>query len=564
MIHHGPVDLRQSVSDEQMSTAHGLAIWKLEVPAVGVRPGVGAERNAAGGADPAEEGVRRPGFLVDHLGLAFLHASGLHAGRDAFESPDQRISYGELEGLITTLRARLLGDADFHPGDRVVLWLPNGVEYIVAFYAVLLAGGVVVPTPPDQEAGRFREILRLCGARRILTTEQVLRKRPAPAGAQVSSLLLSPEPLRDGAVLDFEILAGGDAPAAIFFTSGTSGVPKGVTLSHRNLLANTDSIQRYLAISHTERPLCLLPFYHAFGNSILQSHLLAGATLVLDGSLSFPESVVGAIAERRATSLSGVPNVFQTLLSRSSLGQADLPSLRTVTVAGGRLDPDLTSVLAFRVAPARLFVMYGQTEATARLSFLDPDELERRFGSIGKGIPGVELQVVNEQGRPIQPGELGEVRARGANIMQGYWNDPDGTAEVVRDGWLHTGDLATIDDDGFIYPRGRRSGFVKIAGFRVHPAEIESFIRREADVLAAVVVAYPDASGETRLGLFVQPWDDQDELSVDHLRRLCAASLPRYQVPAYVEILPEFPVTNSQKIDHRALADRAARLSARA
>src|SRR5690606_3522926 len=262
-----------------------------------------------------------------------------------------------------------------------------------------------------------------------------------------------------------------------------------------------------------------------------------GATLVLDGALSFPESVVDAIIDRRATSLSGVPNVFQTLLSRSSLGQVELPSLRTVTVAGGRLDPDLTSVLAFRVAPARLFVMYGQTEATARLSYLAPDELERRFGSIGKGIPGVELQVVDERGQPIEPGQLGEIRARGANIMQGYWNDPDGTAEVLREGWLHTGDLATIDEDGFIYPRGRRSGFVKMGGFRVQPAEIESFIRREADVLAAVVVPFESHGGETRLGLFVQPWDDQNEMTADALRRLCAASLPRHQVPMYVEIL---------------------------
>ena len=491
---------------------------------------------------------------ADHLGAAFLAAAEAAADRVAVATPDRDISYNELRSLSLSLRDRLRADSGFHVGDRVLMWMPNGVEYIAAFYGVLLAGGIVVPTPPDLEAGRLRQVLAASGARRILTIDRVLRRRPSPSAEVPRPILL--EPVRAPDRWDWNSLPAGDEPAAIFFTSGSTGEPKGVTLSHRNLLANAASIAEYLEIRSDERALAALPFYHAFGNSILQTHLLRGASLVLDGSLTFPETILEAIERHRATSLSGVPDFFRTLLSRTSFGERELPSLRTLAVAGGRLDPDQASVLAFRAAPARLFVMYGQTEASARLSYLHPDDQEERFGSIGRGIPGVRLEVVDEQGEPVRVGEIGEIRARGENIMRGYWRDPAGTATVLRDGWLHTGDLATVDEDGFIYPKGRRAGFVKIAGYRVHPAEIEGFIRREANLLEAVVVPYQSEAG-TRLALFAQAWDLDGAPTSEELRLLCARALPRYQIPEYIEILQRYPLTNSYKPDHQALRRRA-------
>jgi acyl-CoA synthetase (AMP-forming)/AMP-acid ligase II len=322
-------------------------------------------------------------------------------------------------------------------------------------------------------------------------------------------------------------------------------------------LANAASIVEYLGITSEERALGLLPFYHAFGNSVLQTHLLSGAAIVLAGSSMFPESILDAVETHNVTSLSGVPDMFQTLLSRTSLGQRELPSLKYLAVAGGRLDPDHAQTLAFRVAPAKLIIMYGQTEATARLSYLPADQFETRYGSIGKGIPGVELQVVREDGAPVSPGETGEIRARGPNVMLGYWNDSAATAQTIRGGWLHTGDLATVDEDGFIYPQGRKSGLVKIAGFRVHPAEIEDFIRREADVLEAVVVPFEVKSIGTRFALFARLWEGEDRVTVESLRRLCTSRLPRHKVPEYIEVRDSLPLNDSHKVDRRALRRRA-------
>lgn len=506
------------------------------------------------------------GFGERNLGRAFEAVAEVQPGRAALVTASASYRYGDLLHAARAIEDRLRGDARFRAGDRVALLLPNGPEYVAAFYGTLLAGGIVVPIPPDVESDRLRRLVEISEARLLLTTEAVLKKRPSEGFGERETLTVSPDPAAGrltgrnrmaSAGRVNESLAEGGEPAAIFFTSGSTGEPKGVTLSHTNLIANAASIREYLGITADERPLGLLPFYHAFGNSVLQSHLLSGATIVLAGSLLFPETILDAIREYGVTSVSGVPDVFRTLMSRTSLGEVELPSLRYLAVAGGRLDPDHALVLARRVAPAKLFVMYGQTEATARLSYLPPDLLEERFGSIGQGIPGVELQVLDEAGRQVAPGETGEIRARGPSIMLGYWRDQRGTAEAIRNGWLYTGDLATVDTDGFVYPQGRRSGIVKIAGYRVHPSELEDFVLRELSVLQAVAVDYEAPGIGTRLALFVQPWGTDRRVEVEEVRGLCARSLPRHKVPEHVEVLDRFPLNDAYKIDRLALRRRA-------
>ena len=192
-------------------------------------------------------------------------------------------------------------------------------------------------------------------------------------------------------------------------------------LSHRNLIENALSIQQYLSIDERDRPLCVLPFYHAFGNSVLQSHLLAGANLILDGKTLFPETLMTAMVRHQATSLSAVPDLVRLLLERTSLGKTPLPSLRYMTVAGGALQRELALMMAERIAPASFFTMYGQTEATARLAYVPPEKLtELPAGCIGRAVPGVELEVVDDNGIVLPPGEIGELRARGPNVMLGY------------------------------------------------------------------------------------------------------------------------------------------------
>jgi acyl-CoA synthetase (AMP-forming)/AMP-acid ligase II len=286
--------------------------------------------------------------------------------------------------------------------------------------------------------------------------------------------------------------------------------------------------------------------------------LLVGATLVQAGSVFFPNSIVEAIDRHRATSFSGVPEMYRMLLARSDLGQRPLPSLRYMAVAGGPLPHGPAGEIARRIAPGRLFVMYGQTEATARISYLEPGDLEQRLGSVGRGIPGVEVQVVGPQDQPVRPGDAGEVRARGANVMLGYWGDHEGTGRVLRHGWLYTGDLGTMDQDGYLYLQGRASELVKVSGHRVHPGEVEGVVARRLPVQNVAVVACDTQSMGTRLAMFVQPASQNGHLTPDEVLRFCRAELPRYEVPVFVEVLAKFPLTNTMKVDRRALERLAA------
>ena len=341
--------------------------------------------------------------------------------------------------------------------------------------------------------------------------------------------------------------------AMLLFTSGSSGMPKGVMFSHRNLLANADSILRALPISADDRTLAVLPFCHAFGNSILQTHILSGATLILDKALTFPAAIVEALREFAATSFSAVPEVYGMLLRYGRLGEYPLPALRYMTVAGGELNYTAAADIAARIAPASFFVMYGRSEATARLAALPAQQFHQRRGSIGRPISGVELAVMDETMRELPPGDIGMLCARGDNVMLGYWQDPDATADVLSgDGWLQTGDLAHRDDDGFYYLHGRANLLVKIQGHRVHPAEIESVV--EANFPETSAVAIPmDRGEEKRFILFLAP-RDRRPIDVAKIRSSCQRELPAYKVPVHYEVIDRFPLTSGYKVDRAALA----------
>jgi acyl-CoA synthetase (AMP-forming)/AMP-acid ligase II len=299
----------------------------------------------------------------------------------------------------------------------------------------------------------------------------------------------------------------------------------------------------------------LVPFCHAFGNSILQTHILAGATMIVGLSLTFPDSIVQALGKFGATSFSAIPETFGGLLQYGRLGERPLPNLRYMSVAGGGIRPDLAENIAAQIAPATFHVMYGQSEATARLASLPPDQLVARRGSIGKPVAGVELAVRDESGRDLPPGEGGMLYARGKNIMLGYWNDEAATAKVLaRDGWLHTGDMAHRDEAGYFYLDGRANLLVKIQGHRVHPAEVEGVV--EAHFPNTRAVALPMARGaETRFALFVAPQNGQP-VDVAHIRAVCIRELAAYKVPLHVEIIDTLPLNSAHKIDRAALSLR--------
>jgi acyl-CoA synthetase (AMP-forming)/AMP-acid ligase II len=326
-------------------------------------------------------------------------------------------------------------------------------------------------------------------------------------------------------------------------------------LSDRNVLANTQSIRRYLKIGSDERALALLPFYHAFGHSILQTHLLSGATLVVDGNMAFPNSVLDALDRHRATSFSAVPEGYYSLLTLSDLRDRALPHLRYMSVAGGALKPEAVVQMVQCIAPADFYVMYGQTEASARLAFLPPHLARVHPDAIGVAIPGVELRVFNAAGQEAAEGETGELCARGANVMLGYWNDPEATARVMRDGWLRTGDLAARDAHGLIYVKARQNDLVKVQGFRLHPKEIEDVVARHFPEVRIVVVPYQQHD-ITRLALFaITPRVDAE--LVGKIRSTCQRMLPRHKVPSQFEVLAQAPLNASMKLDRAGLVRRA-------
>jgi len=331
--------------------------------------------------------------------------------------------------------------------------------------------------------------------------------------------------------------------ATIIYTSGTTGQPKGVTLSHGNLSSNVCSIQQYLQLTTRDRIVNVLPFYYSYGNSVLHTHLAVGASLVLENNLLYPHNVLTTMASERATGFSGVPSTFAILLSRARIENYDLSSLRYLTQAGGAMAPAMIERLRKAVPHAKLFVMYGQTEATARLAWLPPEMLDAKPGSIGIAIPGVKLELRDKQGQPVATGETGEIWASGENIMQGYWQDPELTRKVLVDGWLKTGDLAHCDEDGYFYIDGRSADMIKTGANRISPKEIEEVILELDGVEEAVVVGVPDELLGQVIKAVVVPKPGA-QIEIKQIRAHCWKHLAMYKVPKFIDFVAELPIIN--------------------
>jgi long-chain acyl-CoA synthetase len=510
-------------------------------------PAIEAQGGTTG---PASVDYRAPGLTTaGNLGTAFFDVARSRGNYPAIATKTNAFSYNWIVRAAGCVRDYLRARPSYATGARVALQLSNSPEYLAAFYGTLLADCVVVPLPVSLEEHRRRQILESCQPDLLITRVSDLNSQETQSTAE--TLSLSKE--EDEEISYSPPRRQAQDLAMLLFTSGSMGMPKGVMLSHQNLLANADSILRELPIRATDRALAVLPFCHAFGNSILQTHALSGATLIIDRALTFPSSMVEALRELGATSFSAVPEVYGMLLKYGRLGEQPLPGLRYMTVAGGALRYDLAAQIESRIRPASFHVMYGQSEATARLSSLPPQELHTRPGSIGKPISGVELAVMDEANRELPAGSTGMLCARGANVMLGYWQDKTATAEVLGgDGWLRTGDLARRDDDGFFYLQGRANLLVKVQGHRVHPAEIEGLVEAEFPQTSAVAV--PMTRGdEIRFILFLAPRDDRP-IDVTKIRATCQRELPSYKQPLYYEVLERFPLTSGYKIDREALA----------
>lgn len=488
-------------------------------------------------------------------------------------------SYAAVSILADRL-ARFLHAEGVQAGDRVGLLLANSVEYVAAWLASLRLGAIVVPLNPETTSRELGQTLGRCAPTAVVCTGRTIEALAGGEGcleALKAVVVVGPEAVGSagsvggaktvaweaavatGAALPYpERKAAGlpTSPAQIIFTSGTTGRPKGVVLSSENIRSNTLAIVASLKLTCEDAVFATLPFFYSYGASLLLTHAAAGGRLVLSNDFVFWNRALDLMAAQGATGFSGVPSSYAILLSRSDFGKRSFPTLRYLTCAGGALAPAHLRALNEAHPQAEVFLMYGQTEAAARLSILSPADLPAKAGSIGKGLPGVELQVVDDSGRPVPPGGSGEIVARGPNVMLGYWNDPEATAEAVRDGWLHTGDLARVDEEGFIYVVGRRSDLMKCGSYRIHPLEIEEAVLEVAGVAEAAVAPEPDpVQGQSPVAFVVRARDGAG-LTEKAVLAACQQKLPRWKLPKRVVFVDAFPKTATGKIQRgRLLAE---------
>ena len=485
-------------------------------------------------------------------------------GQRALTEGERSLDYASLWAQARAFAA-FLARHGVAAGDRVAVILPNGIEAVVATYGTWLAGAVIVPLNAQAKARDFEPWLRHCGARVVLLEAAHRDALLAVQGLPEPPLAIT---VGDGDppanAMRWSDAVGGEAAlrpvphdehalAMIVYTSGTTGQPKGVMLSHGNLAANVQSIIAYLGLTAADSIVSILPFYYSYGASVLHTHLAVGARLVIETNLVFPHLMVETMARERVTGFSGVPSTYVLLLNRVALADYDLSALRYLTQAGGAMAPAVTERLLAALPQARLFVMYGQTEATARLAWLPPECLAGKLGAVGIAIPGVQLEVRDEHGAQVDALTVGEVWARGDNIMLGYWNDAQATSNVLVDGWLKTGDMGHVDADGFLYLSGRRSDMIKTGAHRVHPKDVEEVIAELAGIHEVAVIGVDDELLGQVIKAFVVFGEGADT-SLDRVKAHCRERLANYKIPKFIESVAELPKTASGKIRRTQLA----------
>ncbi len=501
-------------------------------------------------------------------------------GKEALVAGERRMTYAELDAAASTLAARLR-TIGVERGDRVALLLPNGAEAAVAVYGVARAGAAFTPLNPTIKADKLAYVLRDCEAVAVITDDaHAPLAHDAREQAPSVRWLVFPEAVDAPGARSCPAASvsspgrarsrpGPATPlsvdlAAVVYTSGSTGRPKGVTLTHANMAFAAGSIVEYLGMRADDRVLCVVPLSFDYGLYQLLMCVRVGATLVLERGFAFPGRVLELLARERITGLPGVPTIFQVLTSAGGGDAAahDLPHLRFLTNTAAALAPATIEALRAAFPRARLHSMYGLTECK-RVSHLPPEQLDARPESVGIPIPGTEAWIEDDAGGRLPPGEIGELVVRGAHVMQGYWNDPEATAERLRSGrwpWervLATGDLFRQDDEGYLYFVGRRDDIIKSRGEKVAPREVEAALLAADGVRTAAVVAAPDRLLGQAIVAYVVSDEDAD-LKPAALRRHCAAHLEDYMVPARIELRDSLPTTPNGKIDRRALAEEAA------
>jgi long-chain acyl-CoA synthetase len=472
------------------------------------------------------------------------------------------LGYGELDARSSQL-AHAMAAHGITAGDRVALFLPNIPEFAVAYYATQRLGAVPVSISSAFRTAEVEYLLQDSGAKAIFTTAELAGFVPAsscpalayrvvvdaPAGEAGDSL----EAWTAGRSTEFDpVERAPDDPAALLYSSGTTGFPKGVTLTQHNIATNVASAAKYAGYRPDDRLAAFLPLFHVYGqNFILNAAVRAGATVSLFRRF-VPDEVLTAIGRDRITMFFGVPTIFIGLLSMD-LSRYDLSSIRYEMSAAATM-PEQVSRQWFERFGRRVYEGYGLTECSPFACY--NDVAEHRFGSVGRAIEGFELAILDENDREVARGEWGEICIRGPGVMKGYWNRPEETARALRSGWLHSGDVGRMDEDGYVYIVDRVKDMINVSGFKVWPAEVEKYLYQIPQVQEVAVYGLPHSEKGEQVAAAVVP-KAGERLTADDVIAYCRDNIAAYKVPARVDIVGELPKSPTGKILKRILRDQA-------
>jgi amino acid adenylation domain-containing protein len=506
-----------------------------------------------------------------------LHiAADAHPDKLAIVASDERATYRELRDRVLRL-ARGLQERGIGRGDRVAIFLENSVDTVAAIYGALQAGAAFMVVNPQTKADKLAYVLADAGAAALIAEGHLGRTVAEATGRapELRTVLLRGAvrgEVPDAVALDAFVDAQRPEPresgvippdlAALIYTSGSTGNPKGVMLSHQNMVFTQGSLVEYLRLATDDRILNVLPLAFDYGlyQAIMAVHL--AATLVLEASFSFPAKVIQRVREEAVTVFPGVPTVFATLLSLHRDKPVSMPTVRRYTNTAAHLPDDYVPGLMEMSPDALIFKMYGLTECK-RVCYLEPELIRSKPSSVGRAIPGTETFVLDDDGRPVPAGVTGTLWVRGPHVMMGYWNLTDETAHMLKPGrypgerMLCTHDLFRTDEDGFLYFVGRSDDIIKSRGEKVSPVEVENVLASIPGVKEAAVVGVPDELlGEAvRAFAVLDPGHTMDERA---FRRACMARLENYMVPRDVVFLEELPKTGSGKVRRKSLAEWSA------
>ncbi len=479
-------------------------------------------------------------YLLGESG--FLH-------KDVLLGNKEQLSYSDLHQNSLRL-ARYLRET--HGQDNnIILVSPNNGFFLVAYLAIMKSGNVCVPLNPAIEDNNLDFITRLCESDIAIISPTLKHSK-----WESFRFLYYELPGQSAGNNGFDIHLFDDEDfdpgrsAEIIFTSGSTGEPKGVIITHRNIIANTESIIQYLELTGDDIIMVVLPFYYCYGLSLLHTHLKVGGSMVFNNSFMFLGTVINDLKNYQCTGFAGVPSHFQVLLRKSkSFKSTEFPSLRYVTQAGGKLHKVFISEFREHFPGILFYVMYGQTEATARLAYLPPEKLEEKLGSMGKAIPGVELDIVDDAGNRVkEAGMVGELIARGDNVMKGYLGDEESNRKTLRKGWLHTGDLAFSDEDGFFYLTARKKEIIKVGGRRISPKEIEEVIVTIPGVVdCSISGVFDEILGEALEAEIVVSDPNDPLMNEESFRKLCAQRLAPEKIPQLIRFTGKMDIAATGK-----------------